>query len=190
MWGPGLHALQTGRIVSSLNTQIAAALASIPGCCVVKPEVESSSCLRICWESQAVQSSPLFFASLYHFETYSVENFHSCIWFKNWELRWLAMTWVLVMGIFCFCKIVYYSTSQRSNADILGNINKPVDFMYCEIIWAHRNKNAFSYCMWIKTVEFLYVEGERGISRVCGGHKWESIGSLCSVSFCQKHTFQ
>jgi hypothetical protein len=63
--------------------QIAAALPSIPGGCVVKPEGESSSCLRICGEFQAVHRSLLFFAYLYHFETYSFENFHSCIWFKN-----------------------------------------------------------------------------------------------------------
>jgi hypothetical protein len=64
-------------------------------------------------------------------------------------------------------------------------MDKPVDFMYCEIIWTHRDKTAWYYYMWIKSVEFLYVESERGISRVCCGHKWELIGSWCSVSFCQ-----
>jgi hypothetical protein len=81
------------------------------------------------------------------------------------------------MGEFCFCTIGYYSTFQRSNADIHGNMDKPVEFMYCEIICTLRYKTAWSYYTWIKTVEFLYVESERGISRVCGGHKWESIGS-------------
>jgi hypothetical protein len=69
-------------------------------------------------------------------------------------------------------------------------MDEPSDFMYCEIIWTHRDKTAWYSYMWIKSVEFLYVESENGISRDCGGHKWEPIGSRCSVSFCQRHTFQ
>jgi hypothetical protein len=76
------------------------------------------------------------------------------------------------MGEFCCCKIGYYSTFQRLNADILVYTDKPVDFTYCEIIWTHRDKTTLSYYTRIKTVEFLYVESERGVSRVCGGHKW------------------
>jgi hypothetical protein len=146
MWGPGPHGLQTVRIVSSFDTQIAAVLVSIPGACVVNQEGKSSSCLRICWESQVMHRSPLFFTCLYHFETYSFENFHSCIWFKNWELRWLAVTCVLVIGNFDFAKLDIIQLSKDQMLTFLATWISQLNLCFMLNSSNVRDKNLGTLC--------------------------------------------